>query len=100
MTEQNQIQKTLMEELGLADLPRDKQEQLMIKMTEVVLKRMFVETMEKLNPADQEAYEGMLDRQAEPEEIEKFLREKVANYDQMLEKVVSDFKKEMLEATH
>jgi hypothetical protein len=56
MTEQQaQIQKALIDELGLSELPQDKQEELLIKMTEVLLKRIFVETMEKLSDEDREA---------------------------------------------
>ena len=95
MSEQNILQKKFMDELGLADLPQDKQEQLMEKMTEVILKRMFVETMDALNPADHDAYEALLDREAKPEEIENFLREKIVNYDQLLEKIVKNFREEM-----
>lgn len=95
MDTQDQILQKLMMELGLENLPQDKQEELVMKMTEVVLKRMFVETMDRLDPADQDAYSEMLDRGAIPEEIEQFLRSKIGNYDQLLEKIVTDFKKEM-----
>lgn len=98
MDQQNQIQKTLLDDLGLSDLPQDKKDELLIKMTEVILKRMFVETMGKLSADDQEAYGEMLDKQSSPEGIEKFLREKISDYDQVLEKIVADFKKEMLAA--
>lgn len=95
MSDQNQIQKTLLEELGLADLPQEKQEALLIKMTEVILKRMFVETMDKLKEEDQNEYNNMLERGAAPEEIEEFLKSKISDYDQLLEKVLVDFKREM-----
>ena len=81
--------------MGLSDLPQDKKDELIIKMTEAILKRMFVETMEKLKLVDQKIFGEMLDREAGPEEIEKFLRKKIENYDQMLEKVVADFRDEM-----
>jgi hypothetical protein len=96
MDTQDQILQKLMEDLGLGDLPQDKQEELVIKMTEVVLKRMFVETMDRLDPQDQDVYGDMLDKGSTPEEIEQFLRSKIDNYDQLLEKIVSDFKKEMI----
>ena len=67
----------------------------MIKMTEVILKRMFVETMDKLNIKDQESLGAMMDDQAAPEEIEGFLKEKIADYDSMLQGVISKFKEEM-----
>ena len=94
-TQQAQLQKELVEELGLANLPLDKQEELLIKMTEVLLKRIFVETMEKLSEADRETYEKMIDEKSEPEKIGEFLKEKVVNYDQMVEKIIVDFKEEM-----
>jgi hypothetical protein len=99
MTDQNQnpspITQSIIDELGLNDLPADKQEQLLIKMTEVVLQRIFVETMDKLAPVDQEEYEKMIDREATPEEMEAFLKGKIAGYDEMIKKVVDDFKEEM-----
>ncbi|OGI29218.1 MAG: hypothetical protein A2288_00405 [Candidatus Moranbacteria bacterium RIFOXYA12_FULL_44_15] len=92
MNNQTQLQQTLIDELGLSTLPPEKQEELLVKMTEVVLKRIFVETMEKLSEADQEEYSKMIDANAAPEEVEKFLTEKIANYDEMVKKVVEDFK--------
>jgi hypothetical protein len=96
--EQEEVQKRLVEELGLSDLPKDKQEELLIKMTEVLLKRIFVETMERLNDVDRETYEKMMDENGDQEKISVFLREKVYNYDEMVEKIIFDFKKEMKEA--
>lgn len=94
-TDQAQLQKELIEELGLSNLPQDKQEELLIKMTEVLLKRIFVETMERLNETDREEYGKMLDENTDPEKVGEFLKKKVANYDQLVEKIVVDFKEEM-----
>lgn len=96
MPDQNNIQKTLIDELGLSDLSQDKQEQLLIKMTEVVLKRIFVETMDKLSEKDQDQYSDMIEKNATPEEVEKFLNEKISDYDEIVKKIVEEFKKEML----
>jgi hypothetical protein len=95
MDNQAEIQKQLIEELGLSSLPKDKQEELLIKMTEVLLKRIFVETMEKLSEADREMYEKMVDEKSDPEKIGEFLKENVYNYDEMVQKVIIDFKEEM-----
>ncbi|MFA7319622.1 MAG: DUF5663 domain-containing protein [Parcubacteria group bacterium] len=91
----DQIQKTLIDDLGLSDLPADKKDQLLMKMTEVVLKRIFLETMEKLNDKDQDEYSKMIDENAEPEQLEKFLQEKIAGYEGMVTKIVTDFVEEM-----
>ncbi|MEI7425547.1 MAG: DUF5663 domain-containing protein [Candidatus Moraniibacteriota bacterium] len=92
---QTQIQKELLEELGLTSLPQDKQEEILIKMTEVLLKRIFVETMGKLSDTDRETYEKMVDEKSDPEKIGEFLKENVYNYDEMVQKVIIDFKEEM-----
>lgn len=94
-TQQDIIQQDLIKELGLENLSRDKQEELIIKMTETVLKRIFLETVSKLNEKDQETYAQMIEQQSSPEEMEKFLQEKIAGYDEMVKKVVDDFKEEM-----
>lgn len=91
-----QIQKTLIEELGLNGLPQDKQEELVIKMTEVLLKRIFLETMEKLDDSGKEEYQKIAEGgNATPEQMEEFLKSKISNYDQLVQKVVDEFKEEM-----
>ena len=93
--DESQIQKTLVEELGLADLPQDKQEQLIIKMTEVLLKRIFLETMEKMDDQGREEYEKLVNEGVTPEKMEEFLKSKIQNYEAMVQKVIEDFKAEM-----
>lgn len=96
MDNENEVLKNLMSELGLADLPQDKQDELAVKMTEVILKRMFIETMDRLNPRDQEAYGDLIENKATPEEIESFLNEKIENYESILIDVVQKLKTEMV----
>jgi hypothetical protein len=93
--DQAQIQKTLMEELGLADLPQDKQEQLLVKMTEVLLKRIFVETMDKLNDQAKDEYEKLVDQESTPEQVETFLKTNIPDYESLVQKIIGDFKVEM-----
>jgi hypothetical protein len=95
MANETNIQKTIIDELGLSDLSQDKKDQLLIKMTEVILKRIFLETMEKLSESDQKAYENLVDENASPENLEAFLKEKISGYDEMVKKIIEDFKAEM-----
>jgi hypothetical protein len=95
MTNQNELLGKLSEELGFDDLPEDKKQQLLIKMTEVILKRVFIETMQRLSETDQASYEKMIEENSSPEEVENFLRGKIAGYDSLVKKVVEDFEKEM-----
>lgn len=91
----DEIQKTLIDDLGLSDLPADKKDQLLMKMTEVVLKRIFLETMEKLTDKDQDEYTKLIDENAEPDRLEGFLRERIAGYEGLVSKIVTDFVAEM-----
>jgi hypothetical protein len=90
-----ELQQTLIDELGLSDISQEKKDALLIKMTEVVLKRIFVETMEKLTAADQAEYEKLINENVAPEKLEEFLKAKISNYDEMINKIVADFKEEM-----
>jgi len=95
MDQQSQIQKTLLEELGLSNLPQDKQDELLIKMTEVLLKRIFLETMEKLGEQGMKEYDKMTEGGATAEQLEEFFKTKIANYETMVQKVIEEFKEEM-----
>jgi|WetSurMetagenome_2_1015567.scaffolds.fasta_scaffold562811_1 hypothetical protein len=96
MDQNDKIIQKLMDELGLSNLSQGKKDELIAKMAEVILKRMFVETVDELGSENQEAYGDLLDKGASPEEIEKFLREKIPDYEQKMEKIAADFRNEMI----
>ncbi len=91
----DEIQKNLIDELGLSDLPEDKKDELLMKMTEAVLQRIFLETMEKLTDRDQDEYTKMIEGNGAPEELEKFLQERISDYEVLVSKIVTDFVEEM-----
>jgi len=95
MDQYNQILKGIIEELGLENLPEEKQKELILKITETLFTRIYTETLERLSDADKESYGKMVEEKANPEEIEKFLMEKIPGYDQMIEKIITDFKDEL-----
>lgn len=69
---QSQALDELVKELGIDSLPENKQSELLIKMTEVLLKRIFIETMEKLGEQGRDEYEELMKNEASPEELEHF----------------------------
>jgi hypothetical protein len=95
MDQQSKIKKTLMDELGLASLPEDKQNDLLIKMTEVLLKRIFLETMDKLGAEGMREYDKLVESGAAAEQLEEFFKSKISNYENMVQKVIEEFKEEM-----
>jgi hypothetical protein len=94
------LQQSLIEELGFQDLPKEKQEEILVKMTEVLLKKIYLETFEKLGEADREELAKMLDtEEAEPEKVEAYLRTKIEDYDGFVKKIVEDFTQDMKKTT-
>ncbi|MDD5397142.1 MAG: DUF5663 domain-containing protein [Candidatus Moranbacteria bacterium] len=95
---QSQALSKLIKDLGIDTLAEDKQNELIIKMTEVLLKRIFLETMEKLGENGREEYEKMSEGEIEPEQIEAFFKEKISNYDEMVQQIIEEFRTEMMQA--
>ncbi|NTW27070.1 MAG: hypothetical protein HGA36_01975 [Candidatus Moranbacteria bacterium] len=103
MTEEHNTQQAdalnqLIKDLGIDTLSQDKQNELIIKMTEVLLKRIFLETMEKLGESGREEYEKMSEGEVEPQQVEEFFKEKIANYDEMVQGIIEEFRGEMVAA--
>jgi hypothetical protein len=94
---QTEALEQLIKDMGIDTLTEDKQNELIIKMTEVLLKRIFVETMEKLGEEGREEYEKLTEGEVSPEQIEAFFKERISNYDEMIKQVVSEFKTEMMQ---
>ena len=98
MTAQNTIlQQTIVDELGLSDLPEEKKAKILVDLLELVLKRLYMETMDKLTQEDQQELMKMLEEKAGSDKVEVFLREKISGYDEFVKKVVSDLKDELKE---
>lgn len=95
--DQEALKKELIEAFHLEDVPEDKQEELLAKIGESLLKRIFLDTMEKLGDANMKEYEEMLDREAKQEELEAFFENKIPGYNIFVRGVVEKFKEELAE---
>lgn len=95
---EEQIRSQLMQELGLAGLSQEKQEELIVKMTEVILKKVFLATMERLDEKGQAQYAMLMENDPEAKDVDEFLKEKISGYEEMVEKIVKDLIEEMRSA--
>lgn len=89
------LQNSIIEELELQDLPKEKQEEILVKMTGVLLKKIYLETFEKLEQKDREELGKMLEGETRPEQVESFLRGKIENYDGFVKKIIEDFREDV-----
>jgi hypothetical protein len=88
------IQESIIKELGLDTLPEDKQTELLTMMTESVLKRITIGIIEQLSEEDKIKFDQVRDTN-DPDKINEFLRTTISNYDEMVEKIIKEFKEEM-----
>jgi len=65
-------------------------------MTESVLKRITVEVLDKLSEEERKEFERIQEK-GDIKEMDKFLKEKIVNYEEMVESIVAGFKEEMKE---
>jgi len=85
----------LVKEFHLENISEEKQEELLGKMGEALLKRIFLETMEKIGDAGVAEYEALLGKAAKEDEIDAFFESKIPGYNVFVREIVENFKKEM-----
>ncbi len=104
MTEEKQmkqnvtsIQQTIAKEFGFDELEDEKQQKLIERMTESVIKRVLVEAYAKLSESDRETFEEMMENveNINPNDIDEFLQEKLTDYDAIVVEAVEDLKKHL-----
>lgn len=88
----------IIRELGLGDLPEEKQAELLTNMTESVLKRITIKILERLSKKDINKFE-QLQETGDPKIMEEFLRSKISGYDQMLAETINEYKEEIKATT-
>lgn len=93
--DQTQLREELIQAFHLEQIPEEKRDELLEKMAEALLKRVFLATMEKIGDDGVAEYEILLEKQAKAEEIEAFFEAKIPGYDVFVRDVATEFKEEM-----
>lgn len=84
-----------LERLDVSAIPQELRIELLSQMTEVALKRIAVESAERLSPQDQDELLKLQESSKEPSEIEAFVRERIPDYDVLVETMLNEFLEEM-----
>lgn len=96
--DQTQLREELIAAFHLDQVPEEKRGELLEKMTEAMLKHIFLETMDKIGEDGVKEYEALLDREASPEEMDAFFETKIPGYNVFIRQVAEQFKEEMTKA--
>ncbi|MEK9173848.1 MAG: hypothetical protein AAB845_01120 [Patescibacteria group bacterium] len=90
-----QYRQEIIEIFGLEDVSPEKQDDLLAKIGEVFLKRLFLATIDKLGAQGAKDYQKLIESNADVDTVEAFLAEKIPNYPVFIRGVVTDFKSDM-----
>lgn len=89
------IEADLIESLALSGLSKEKQEELLAKMLQALLRRIFMDTMERLGEQGMDEYEALIEKKPTEAEVGQFLEEHIPNYVEFVNGVVDQFKKDI-----
>lgn len=89
------LREDLIDELALAGLTPEKQDELLGKMLEALLKRIFMNTMERLGEEGVNEYEKLVEDNPEEKAVAEFLEAKIPDYDSFVQGIIDQFKKDV-----
>lgn len=81
--------------LGVDKLSEEKKEEMISKISELVLKRVFLATLEELDDEGKEKYEQLIGQNTDPEEMSRFLNSRIPDYSRFTEKVIAELGEEI-----
>lgn len=85
----------LADELGFGELDEARKTDIVTKMGEALLKRILLETFNRLGEAGTKEYDELIDREGAQEEITTFLKSRIPDYEDMIARIVLEFKDQM-----
>jgi hypothetical protein len=91
-----QLQQDILKELGIDQLAPQRQEELLVAMTEVLLKRLTLRILEKLSDSQRKEFD-IVCSDGNPEIIQAFFTQNVPGYEKMIQEEINSFKQEMKE---
>lgn len=88
----NSIQKKITKVLEIDNLPPEELQEMIMRIGTVIYQNVLMRVMETMKEKDQDEFEKLLDKNANPEEIFSFLKEKVKNFEEIIEEEAMKFK--------
>jgi len=88
------LKENIIKNLGIDQLPEDKKEEVLMLMTEALLKRILITTLEKIPANKKEEFDEIF-KSKDSEKINEFLSNNVPDYEKMLKNEIENFKEEM-----
>ena len=81
----NPIQKNISEVLELENLLPEERQEILLRVGAVIYQNVLMRVMEIMTEEDQDEFEKLLDNKGKPEEIFTFLKNKVPDFEKIIE---------------
>lgn len=91
-----QLQQNILQELGIDQLPLERQEEILSAMTEVLLKRLTLRVLENLSADQRQEFEIVCATKSQ-EKVIKFFSDNVPGYETIIQEEIKSFKQDMKE---
>lgn len=98
MTDATMLEK-IVTALDLNSLPLNEQEEIMSKLGELIFRGTLVRLYERMDENTRAEFTALLEREATPEEVDAFLKEKVPDSEAAAKEAVADLTNDILAVT-
>lgn len=88
----NPIQKNIVNALQLENLPPEEQQEIIIRIGTVIYQNVLMRVMEVMTEKDQDEFEKLLDKNANPEDIFAFLKDKIKDFEKIIDEEAIKFR--------
>lgn len=91
------MEANIIEALGLESLPDEQKIKMVEMMSTIVQKRLMLRVMEQLSEPEKDAFEKVLGGKDADLAAAEFIKNKVSNFDEMVQEEIIKIKQEMIE---
>lgn len=88
----NPIQKNITNALEIDSLPPEEQQEIILRVGAIIYQNVLIRVMEILTDSEQDEFEKLLDAGAKPEEIFSFLKDKVKDFEKIIDEEAAKFR--------
>jgi gas vesicle protein len=93
------LKESIIKDLGIDQLPEDKREEVLLMMTEALLKRILIVALEKIPGNKKEEFDKIF-ASKDSEKINEFLSDNIPDYEKMVKNEIENFKNEIKETVN
>lgn len=88
----NPIQDNIVSILEIDKLPQDEQQEMILRVGALIYQNILMRSLEAMTEEDQNEFDKLLDKEPEPYEVFTFLKDKVKDFEKIMQEEIIKFK--------